>query len=74
MGLINELAANRGSDYDGRRKVLMDSLGGIPIGRPAQPREVADLIAFLLVTRLMFRIRSVVPSRQLLHITVHSGR
>jgi NAD(P)-dependent dehydrogenase (short-subunit alcohol dehydrogenase family) len=25
----------------------MASLGGIPIGRPAKPREVADLIAFL---------------------------
>ena len=47
VGLVNELASSKGTDYDGARKALMDSLGGIPIGRPAQPREVADLIAFL---------------------------
>jgi NAD(P)-dependent dehydrogenase (short-subunit alcohol dehydrogenase family) len=41
------LAANKGTDYDSARQSLMDSLGGIPIGRPAKPREVADLIAFL---------------------------
>ena len=47
VGLVNELAASKGTDYDGARKALMDSLGGIPIGRPAQPKEVADLVAFL---------------------------
>jgi NAD(P)-dependent dehydrogenase (short-subunit alcohol dehydrogenase family) len=47
VGLVNELAASKGTDYDGARKALMDSLGGIPIGRPAQPSEVADLVAFL---------------------------
>lgn len=47
VGLVKELAASKGTDYDGARKFLMDSLGGIPIGRPAQPSEVADLIAYL---------------------------
>src|SRR5206468_6848191 len=42
VGLVNQLAANKGTDYEGARKVLMDSLGGIPIGRPAKPSEVAD--------------------------------
>lgn len=45
--LITELAKNAGTDYEGARQDLMDSLGGIPIGRPAKPREVADLVAFL---------------------------
>ena len=51
VGLVNELAAKTGKDYEGARKALMDSLGGIPIGRPAKPREVADLVAFLVSPR-----------------------
>src|SRR5881394_720230 len=47
VGLVNELAAKQGTDYDGAKKMLMDSLGGIPVGRPAKPEEVADLVAFL---------------------------
>ena len=50
-GLVEKLAGKMGTDYEGARKVLMDSLGGIPIGRPARPREVADLIAFLVSPR-----------------------
>jgi NAD(P)-dependent dehydrogenase (short-subunit alcohol dehydrogenase family) len=47
LGLINELASKQATDYEGARKMLMTSLGGIPIGRPARPREVAELVAFL---------------------------
>jgi NAD(P)-dependent dehydrogenase (short-subunit alcohol dehydrogenase family) len=47
VGLINELASKQATDYEGARKMLMASLGGIPIGRPARPHEVAELVAFL---------------------------
>jgi len=47
VGLVSSLAASKGTDYEGARQALMDSLGGIPIGRPAKPKEVADLVAFL---------------------------
>jgi NAD(P)-dependent dehydrogenase (short-subunit alcohol dehydrogenase family) len=49
--LIGRLAAEAGSDEKTARERLMDSLGGIPIGRPAKPKEVADLIAFLVSPR-----------------------
>jgi len=49
--LIARLAAEAGSDEQTARQGLMDSLGGIPIGRPAKPNEVADLIAFLVSPR-----------------------
>jgi len=51
VGLVKELAAKNDTDYDGARSALMNSLGGIPIGRPAQPKEVADLVAFLVSPR-----------------------
>jgi NAD(P)-dependent dehydrogenase (short-subunit alcohol dehydrogenase family) len=45
--LIDRLAANAGSDRATARQALMTSLGGIPIGRPGWPAEVAELVAFL---------------------------
>ncbi len=49
--LVSRLAIEAGSDEQTARQGLMDSLGGIPIGRPAKPNEVADLIAFLVSPR-----------------------
>jgi len=49
--LVARLAAEADSDEQTARQRLMDSLGGIPIGRPAKPSEVADLIAFLVSPR-----------------------
>lgn len=45
--LIDRLAANSGTDRNTAREQLMKSLGGIPLGRPGWPAEVADLVAFL---------------------------
>lgn len=45
--LIERLAAQHDNDERGARESLMRSLGGIPIGRPAHPEEVAELIGFL---------------------------
>ena len=51
VGLVKEIARENDIDYEGARNRLMASLGGIPIGRPAKPKEVADLIAFLVSPR-----------------------
>ena len=51
VGLVTEIARQNGTDYEGAKQILMDSLGGIPIGRPAKPKEVADLVAFLVSPR-----------------------
>lgn len=47
IGLVNALADKNGLDFEGARQMLIQSLGGIPLGRPAFPREVAELILFL---------------------------
>lgn len=45
--MIERLAKQAGTDTTAARQNLMNSLGGIPLGRPNRPEDVAELVAFL---------------------------
>lgn len=45
--MVRRIAASGGIDEAAARQSIMDALGGIPIGRPALPEEIAELVAFL---------------------------
>ena len=45
--LAERLGLAAGTDAEGGRQIIMRSLGGIPLGRPSTPAEVASLVAFL---------------------------
>ncbi len=44
---VKNLQASNGSTYEEARQAAMGRIGGIPIGRGAEPYEVAEAVAFL---------------------------
>ncbi|MBC3464004.1 SDR family oxidoreductase [Pseudomonas sp. RW10S2] len=47
VALAERLASEAGTDYEGGKRIIMQALGGIPLGRPASPKEVANVIGFV---------------------------
>jgi NAD(P)-dependent dehydrogenase (short-subunit alcohol dehydrogenase family) len=52
--LVDRLASSAGTDRAAALTGLMAALGGIPMGRPAWPQEVAELVAFLVSERAAY--------------------
>ncbi|GAA1878727.1 hypothetical protein GCM10009753_02360 [Streptantibioticus ferralitis] len=49
--LVDRIAHGAGITHEAALRQPMDSLGGIPLGRPDRPEEVAELVAFLVSDR-----------------------
>lgn len=51
---LGELARNANGTVEEAQQSVMDALGGIPFGRPAQPEEVAEFVGFLVSPRASY--------------------
>lgn len=49
--MVERIATSSNSSIEQAKQNVMEALGGIPYGRPAEPEEVAELIGFLVSPR-----------------------
>jgi NAD(P)-dependent dehydrogenase (short-subunit alcohol dehydrogenase family) len=53
-GFLNRIAEGSNISVEQAQQSVMDALGGIPFGRPAEPEEVAELVGFLVSPRAKY--------------------
>ena len=51
---LGEIARNANSTVEEAQQGVMNALGGIPYGRPAEPEEVAELVGYLVSPRASY--------------------
>jgi NAD(P)-dependent dehydrogenase (short-subunit alcohol dehydrogenase family) len=54
IGVMNEIVAMTGMTMEGAKREILNMIGGLPLGRPGRPEEIAELVCFLASDRAGF--------------------
>jgi NAD(P)-dependent dehydrogenase (short-subunit alcohol dehydrogenase family) len=51
QGVLEMMAAAHGVDVESAKQAMIAQTGGIPLGRPGDPADIAEVVAFLVSDR-----------------------